>query len=223
MPRRRRPFFRSYTVPRLTKRRKFALVFALAFAALMIFYLPIAGYLSDLMSRYGISYVRDSLMTQIHDAITAEMSEGDYPYDYFVTLDKDAAGNITALKSNMAHINTLSSSLIGGIVDIATAGDFNIKIPFGNLTGVNILSGRGPMIPIKIVMLTSSTANFRNNFSSAGINQTKHEVMVEVSVDVDILVPWDTIRTTVVTEILVAETVVVGRVPDTYLEFGKQE
>ena len=66
-------------------------------------------------------------------------------------------------------------------------------------------------------MLTSSRADFRNDICSAGINQTRHQIILEVRVDIDVLVPWDTLSTQVVSEVLVAETVIVGSVPKLYL------
>ena len=222
MPRkRRRPVFVNHTVPRLSKKRKTALALSAAIIAVTVASLLSSSYLSSVMERYGVAYARDSLVASINDKINEIMLDGDYSYDYFVILEKDASGNITALKSDMAHINALSSELIRDIVAVWESGLFDIVIPFGNLTGINIMSGRGPMVPAKVVMLTSSGASFKNSFSSAGINQTKHEIWLEVSVDADIFIPWNCVRTTVVSEILIAETVVVGRVPDTYLEFGK--
>ena len=216
----RRPIFVGYTMPRMSKKQKRAAVLLLLLPPLFLLFSSYR-YLSGLMSGYGVSNTHNSLMAGINDVVNEKMSDGDYPYDYFVILDKDASGNITALKSDMAHINALSSELIRDIVAVSAAGEFDIRIPFGNLTGINIFSGRGPMIPVRVVVLTSSSAEFRNNFSSAGINQTKHEIWLTVSVEADILVPWNSARTTVTAEILVAETVVVGRVPDTYLELGK--
>ena len=77
--------------------------------------------------------------------------------------------------------------------------------------------GRGPNIPVQIIVLTSSRVEFNNSIVTAGINQTKHQINLEVIVDIDILVPWGTENAQVVTEILIADTIVVGQVPDTYL------
>ena len=92
-----------------------------------------------------------------------------------------------------------------------------VNIPVGNLTGVSLLMGRGPKVPVKIITMTSSRVEFNNSIVTAGINQTKHQINLEVIVDIDILVPWGTESTQVITEVLIADTIVVGRVPDTYL------
>ena len=77
--------------------------------------------------------------------------------------------------------------------------------------------GRGPKVPLKIIVLTSSRVEFNNSIVTAGINQTKHQINLEVIVDVEILVPWGSETSQVVTEVLIADTVVVGQVPQTYL------
>ena len=92
-----------------------------------------------------------------------------------------------------------------------------MRVPLGNLTGVSLLMGRGPGVPVEIIMMTSSRVEFRNNVVTAGINQTKHQIDLEVIVDIDILIPWGTESTQVVTEVMISDVVVVGKVPDTYL------
>ena len=92
-----------------------------------------------------------------------------------------------------------------------------VEIPIGNLTGVSLLMGRGPKVPVQIIVLTPSKVEFSNSIITAGINQTKHQVNLEVIVDIDVLIPWDTASTQVKTEVLIADTVIVGKVPDTYM------
>ena len=77
--------------------------------------------------------------------------------------------------------------------------------------------GRGPKIPVDIITLTSSRIGFQNNIVTAGINQTKHQITLQVTVDIDVLVPWGSKSTQVSTEVLIADTVIVGQVPGTYL------
>ena len=74
---------------------------------------------------------------------------------------------------------------------------------------------------VKIIMLTSSYADFRNEIESAGINQVKHQIILEVRVQIDVMLPWEVKSTEVVSEVLIAETVLVGKVPDTYLNLNQ--
>ena len=148
---------------------------------------------------------------------TRDMAEDDYSGDYFVDMEKSDTGEITAVSSNMARINALSAKILHRVVGVTENRTIEIGIPAGNLTGISLLMGRGPNIPVQIVVLTSSRVEFNNSIVSAGINQTKHQINLEVIVDIDILVPWGTESAQVVTEVLIADTIVVGHVPDTYL------
>ena len=118
----------------------------------------------------------------------------------------------------MSRINSLSAELLRSIVDQSGNTALMTRIPLGNLLGLNLLSGKGPDVPVEILLLTSSRADFRNDLSAAGINQTRHQIILELVVDIDVLVPWDMLSTQVVSEVLVAETVIVGQVPERYLE-----
>ena len=99
-------------------------------------------------------------------------------------------------------------------------GDLDLRIPLGNLLGNSFLLGKGPRVPVRVTMLTSSRVFFRNVLSDAGINQTKHQLLLTVQVDADVLLPWDIRSAQIVTEVLIAETVIVGRVPDTFVNMG---
>ena len=90
----------------------------------------------------------------------------------------------------------------------------------GDLLGFSLLLGRGPRVPVKITLLTSSRVTFRNLLSEAGINQTRHQLLLEVHVDADVLLPWEIRSAQITDEVLVSETVVVGRVPQTYMNSG---
>ena len=211
MPRFRR--CRSYFSPR--RKRTVMLILIVCFLATAI--TPMSLYLRKVSGEMALSDASDMVTIQINDTVAKMMDEGLFEYDYFVSLQKDEAGRITAITSNMPRINTLSAEILSDIVENARDGGLDIGVPAGNLTGISLLLGRGPEIPVKIIMLTSSRADFRNDIVSAGINQTKHQIILEVVVDIDILMPWETLSTQVVSEILVAETVIVGAVPDTYL------
>ena len=73
--------------------------------------------------------------------------------------------------------------------------------------------------PVEILMLTSSRVGFDNSIVTAGINQTKHRILLTVSVDIDVVVPWGTRSTQVQSQVLIADTIVVGQVPESYFSF----
>ncbi len=201
--------------------RKAALftIFIVLFISVLIFF---AGkFLKEISGQMALSNASDAITASINNKINEKMSEGQYDYNYFVTLQKDDTGNITAISANMARINTLSSEILQEVIAATNNGLEDIDIPLGNLLGSNLLLGRGPKVPVKIIMLTSSYADFRNEIESAGINQVKHQIILEVRVQIDVMLPWEVQSTEVVSEVLIAETVLVGKVPDTYLNLNQ--
>ena len=220
----RRPFHRrsgyvysSGPAVTVKRRRRLPVALLLFLAMFCLFFAAVAIFLKDLSAQIAVSDASDIVTVQINNAISDIMAEQDYSGDYFVSFEKDAAGDVTAISSNMARINALSAKILHRVVGATENRTIEIGIPAGNLTGISLLMGRGPNIPVQIIVLTSSRVEFNNSIVTAGINQTKHQINLEVIVDIDILVPWGTESSQVMTEILIADTIVVGQVPDTYL------
>ena len=179
-------------------------------------------------SRYRL-VIRDLAQTQVknttsdltNDAIAKQIADGVIQYDRIVYFEKDLDGRITALKTNMTEINRLKTDILNIINDEILALDTSdIGIPLGSLFLPEFLSGKGPAIPVHILSIRNSDANFVSDFTQAGINQTLHQLTMEVSVDVAVLVLGDTSSFTINSEVVVAETVIVGEVPQTYLNTG---
>ena len=157
----------------------------------------------------------------INDAIDHQIETGDIHYDRIVYFEKDLNGRITALKTNMSEVNRLKTSTLNLINDEILALDTSdIGIPLGSLFVAEIFSGKGPTIPVEIISIRNSDANFTSNFTQAGINQTLHQLSMSVLVDVSVLVLGETASFTVTSEVVVAETIIVGDVPDTFFQTG---
>jgi len=153
-------------------------------------------------------------------AVEESMTSGKLSYDALVTLETGETGNVIALKSNMTAANRLQSEIASEILQrLSEISTTELSIPLGTLSGVTILAGRGPVIRVNMQTLGSAYATFRNEFESAGINQTRHQIILDVDVYVSILLPGFYTSTKVSNEIAVAETVIVGTVPQTYTYF----
>ena len=157
----------------------------------------------------------------INDAVANQISSGNIAYDRIVYFEKDLNGRITALKTNIGEVNALKTQTLNTINEVILESDyFDTGIPIGSLIFPEFLSGRGPQIPVRILSVRNSDATFQSNFTHAGINQTLHQLNMCVLVDVTVLVLGRTISFTVTSEVVVAETIIVGDVPDTYLQAG---
>ena len=159
----------------------------------------------------------------INDAIDEQIENGNIQYDRIVYFEKDLNGKITALKTNMSEVNRLKTSILNTINDEILALDTaDIGIPIGSLFLPEFLSGKGPCIPVQIISIRNSEAAFSSNFREAGINQTLQQLVMDISVDVTVLVLGQTDSFTVNSQVVVAETIIVGDVPDTFLQTGGQ-
>ena len=165
--------------------------------------------------------VRNSTSDLINDAISRQIELGNIRYDRIVYFEKDLDGKITALKTNMTEVNRLKTDILNLINDEILALDTtDIAIPIGSLIFPEIFSGRGPGIPIQILSIRNSDGSFKSYFSEAGINQTLQQLTMDVSVDVSVLVLGKAESFTVSSQVVVAETIIVGQVPNTYLQTG---
>ena len=156
-----------------------------------------------------------------NDAIARQIASGDIRYDRIVYFEKNLDGRITALKTNMSEVNRLKTDILNIINDEILALDtMDLGIPLGSLILPQFFSGKGPQIPVRILSIRNSDATFESNFTQAGINQTIHQLTMVVSIDVAMLVLAKTSSFTVTSEVVVAETVIVGEVPQTFLQTG---
>lgn len=157
----------------------------------------------------------------INDAILEQIMEGQIQYDRIVYFEKDLNGRITALKTNMAEVNRLKTETLNLINDEILAEDTeDLGVSLGSLILPEFFSGKGPSIPVRILAIRNSDANFQSDFTEAGINQTLQQLRMDVIVDVTILVLGQTETFSVSSQMVVAETIIVGDVPATYLQTG---
>ncbi len=165
--------------------------------------------------------VKNTASDLINDAIAEQIAAGNIQYDRIVYFEKDLNGRITALKTNIGEINRLKTDVLNIINDeILSTDESSLGIALGSLFLPEFLSGKGPKLPVKILVIRNSEADFYSEFSEAGINQTLHKLNMEVFLDVTVLVLGTTTEFTISSHMVVAETVIVGDVPETYLQTG---
>ena len=192
-----------------------------AFLTVSLGFLMLRSRYRDVIRDLAETQVKNTTSDLTNDAIAKQIDEGIIQYDRIVYFEKDLDGRITALTTNMSEVNRLKTDILHLINDEILALDTSdIGIPLGSLFLPELFSGKGPSIPVRILSIRNSDASFASSFSQAGINQTLHQVAMIVSVDVAVLVLGQTSSFTVNSEVVVAETVIVGDVPSTFLQTG---
>ena len=157
----------------------------------------------------------------INDAIYGELAKDNVRYDNLITLTQNAQGEITSLQTDMVALGRLRGRVTDAVLqEIDEMGKQNLYLSLGTLSGVQLLSGRGPDLNLKVVPSGYMTSEIENRFDSAGINQTRHQIMLKIDMRVLAIIPGYTVSTDVHTEYCLAETVIVGTVPDTFLELA---
>ena len=206
--------------------RFFRKLCGLVLLTIVIFYVVLTLFrmrYRDSIRALAETQVRNTTSDLINDAVDLQIAEGNIQYDRLVYFEKDLNGRITALKTNMIEVNRLKTAILNLINDEILAVDTGeLGIPVGSLVLPELFSGRGPGIPVQIMSIRNSDGSFKSYFTEAGINQTLHQVTMEVLVDVSVLVLGKTEDFTVSGQVVVAETVIVGQVPDTFFQTGGQ-
>lgn len=141
----------------------------------------------------------------------------EHSYDEIFTIEKDNDGNIIMIKSNVFPINEIISDVAVKIQnEIDERGREDVEIALGSFTGFKLLAGKGPGVHIRISSIGNVETDLRSEFTAQGINQTLHRVYLQVECEVSILTPYNSIIEKISNQVLIAENVIVGKIPNTY-------
>lgn len=182
------------------------------------FFRYLSSRLEPLIETIAVSKAVNLISLAVNEETDDSLGEHQLTYQDFVNVETGSSGQVTSLSFRTAESTRFKrlviERLIGRLEDI----DPNLlSVPLGNLTGILIFSGVGPSVRVRVQSIGDVTAEYRNEFSSAGVNQTRHSVFLDLSVTIHLLIPGNIIPVTVTEQVCVAETVIVGQVPDTYL------
>ena len=126
----------------------------------------------------------------INKAVSKELADNSVNYTDLVNIERDSSGKILAITTNMVKMNELKSALIESVQEqIRGMNHTDIGIPIGTLMGSELLHGRGFEIPLRITLSGNISADFKSSFESAGINQTKHQILLEIHTSVYSFLP----------------------------------
>lgn len=140
-----------------------------------------------------------------------------HEYDELFSIEKDNDGNIVMVKSNIRPINEIISDVAVEIQkQIDLRGKDEIKIPIGSFTGLKLLAGKGWEAPIKIATVGNVETDLRSEFKDQGINQTLHRVYLQIQCQISIITPYEDIKEMINNQVLIAENVIIGKIPGSY-------
>ena len=180
------------------------------------------GTLRPMLETTATSKVTNLMVQAIDIAVDNCLQENDMSYRDFVTLGTDTAGKVTSVTTNTVANSRFKRQVVEAVIrQLGTMDSEALGVPLGTLTGQPLLSGAGPRVRVKVDSVGEVTADYSNTFTSAGVNQTLHRVCLEITATVYLLLPGEILPVSVSSSVCVAETVIVGDTPDTYLNLDK--
>lgn len=164
------------------------------------------------------SKVKSMTTSAINNAVFYSLTEKT-DYNNLVTIYSDNLGKINMIQANSVKINTLARETSKYSQEaINKMGENGIDIHLGSLTGIELLVGFGPLIHFKTLPVGTVNADFYSEFTSAGINQTRHRIYIIVEANVEVILPFIKKEIICNTPVLVCESILLGEVPNTYLK-----
>ncbi|NLL30193.1 MAG: sporulation protein YunB [Clostridiales bacterium] len=146
----------------------------------------------------------------------------EFDYSEIMSIEKDSEGNITLLRADTVKLNYLSSRLILAANDeIAELENMGIEVPLGYMTKNLAVHNLGPKVNINLEQIGNITSTYESIFESAGINQTRHKIYLNVSMKMRVVIPLNSKEVEISCQIPISETIVVGKIPNTAIEFSK--
>lgn len=204
-----------YKKKRLVKKKgKAFLLLVLTLTILLLFYnFFITPQLCEICNDYAYSICNESLNSAVIVSLNDSVN-----YSQLISIEKNNSGEIIMISSNSHKINLLSRNIEKLALERLKAElKKGVKIPFWAFSGIKILSGYGKEIQFNYLSVSSVNCSFMSEFKSVGINQTLHSIYVELRSDVNIEIPLLKKESEYKTSILIAETVLVGKIPEVYL------
>lgn len=155
-------------------------------------------------------------------AVSRQLADGGTDYGKLILLEKDATGAVTALRTDTAQIARLKAEVFDALDDLVDEVEIrDLGVPLGSLLLPAFFAGRGVRLPVKVVTLNMTNADFYSSMTACGINQSLQKIWMTFLVHVTFLTPAGMQAVDVTSDVILAETVLLGSVPDTYFQLDE--
>lgn len=173
--------------------------------------------IAPLLHMYAANAARSAMTEAINTAVAKVIDSSEIRYSDLIQIQTDSSDNIIAIESDILKINRLKAEVTNAVLEeLKSARYHQVSVPLGDLLGGNLLLGRGPRIPVRISVAGSVETGMESQFTSAGINQTNHQISMTVQLELFSAVPGSDETVDVESQFLIAETVLVGKVPESF-------
>lgn len=170
-----------------------------------------------IINNYSDSIAKVKVNKLLNDKVYYFLENNKYDYSDITSITYDNDNNVKSIKIDSSTVNKIKSGIISTIQnEIIDNSELNIGIPIGTILGNSFTINRGPELPINLIMSSAVESKVDSTFEGSGINQTLHRIVLDVKVDIYMVMPWYRTNTTLETDFIIAETVIVGKVPDAF-------
>lgn len=199
-------------------RKKSALRRALIVPALIaVLFAAVTLRIRPVFMEYATNICEDSALQEINNIMQDKIFSDRETYENLVILERDSQNHVTALRTDVVSIGKIKAEIVNGLFErLDDLEQATIEVPLGTVFAPNYFTGMGPSIDIGMAGLGQMYAEFISAFSSAGINQTRHQIIIEIHAGFRILTPLGGEDREIVTSYPVTDTVIIGTVPEQY-------
>ncbi|NLX61590.1 MAG: sporulation protein YunB [Tissierellia bacterium] len=188
--------------------------------ALLLFVLYIYKYIDKNLkpSIVAVSEVkaRQVAIKTINDTIKKTIGNN-IKYTDLINVSYDKEGKIAMMQANTMLMNILASEVALEVQEqLVEISDSSIMLPLNNVFDIHII--KLPSIKVRIIPQGAIDVDFATEFESAGINQTRHRIYIVVNTDIKMILPLTSENIRVTTNIPIAETIIIGDVPETFVD-----
>lgn len=159
--------------------------------------------------------IQGLIMVAVNTAIINQIDKTSVNYDDLVNVHKNDAGEILSISYDSVHVNKLKSEITKKVLEeTQKIPDTVIYVPIGNITQIDLLQNKGPKLKFIITPSSFVESDIESSFQNTGINQTNHQIFIIIRVTGSALMPNYSTSVTVESKICVAETIIIGKVPN---------
>lgn len=197
--------------------KKYYICYVIAIVILVVYYFFV---INPVIKTYSSAKTNALTEAAINLAVSTVINRT-LSYDSLIDVTYNSAGEIMAFSANQYEINSISREIVKEAqIQMKTLGEDGLPINIGTMTGIPFLIGRGPSITLKLVPVGAVASSFKSEFDSVGINMTKHTLFLNIDVHVSIVMPVKSYDIYSTNQVMLAESVIVGKVPEVYLNGG---
>ena len=173
-------------------------------------------YVNPIVVTTNKSTIKGKTNEIINKAIEQTLNQTDV-YDQLINVSFDNEGNVTSITANSLNANKINNSILSNCQEaLNNQSSLYFDVPLGTFSGIPLLNGIGPNIRIKMLPVGNIQSSFKSNFTSVGINQTHHEIFLNFKLSVSVLLPGTDKTVDVYSQVLIGESIIVGKVPEIY-------